>query len=237
MNGGATWTGARSVARVIEHNVAGNLRVLASLLSADTDAAGKVYVVWSDCRFRPGCASNDLVMSTSTDGVAWTPVVRIPIDPTTSGVDHFLPGLAVDHATSGGTARLALTYYFYPEANCTETTCRLFVGFVSSSDGGATWTAPQTLAGPVSLPSLADTSQGRMVGDYISTSLVDDGSAVPVFALAEPPVGGVFEEAIFAETVAPAAVAAAQRRRVQPGEPVLSTRSDRAAPEQPLRIR
>jgi hypothetical protein len=34
----------------------------------------------------------------------------------------------------------------------------------------------------------------------------------------------------------PAAVAAAQRRRIQPGEPVLSTRSDRAAPE-PLTVR
>jgi hypothetical protein len=237
VNGGATWTDARRVATVTEHRVAGDLRTLGSLHSADTDAAGKVYVVWSDCRFRPGCASNDLVMSTSTDGMAWTPVVRIPIDPTTSSVDHFVPGLAVDHATSGGTARLTVTYYFYPEADCTETTCQLFVGFVSSSDGGATWTVPQTLAGPVSLTSLADTSQGRMVGDYISTSLVDDGRAVPVFALANPPEGNVFDEAIFAETVAPAAVAAASRRRVQPGEPVLSRRSDRAAPEQPLTVR
>ena len=234
-NGGATWSQARRVATVIAHTVASDLRVFAALPSADVDAAGKVYVVWSDCRFRLGCASNDLVMSTSTDGLNWTPVVRIPIDPTISSADHFLPGLAVDHATSGGAAQLALTYYFYPDANCTETTCQLFVGFVSSADGGATWTAPRTLAGPVSLTSLADTSEGRMVGDYMSTSLVDGGGALGVFALADPPAGSVFDEAMFAEIVPPAAVAEAEWRRVQPGEPVLSTRSGRAIPEQPLR--
>jgi hypothetical protein len=229
-NGGATWTQARRIAPVIKHTVAGNLRVFASLSSADVDATGKVYVVWADCRFRPGCASNDLVMSTSSDGLQWTSVVRIPIDPTTSSVDHFLPGLAVDPATSGGPARLALTYYFYPDASCTETTCQLFVGFVSSADGGATWTAPQTLAGPVSLTSLAETSLGRMVGDYISTSFVAGGDALLVFALADPPVGSVFDEAMFAEIVTPAAVATPQARRVEPGEPVMATRSDRAVP-------
>jgi hypothetical protein len=35
VNGGATWTGARRVATVIEHSVAGNLWTLGSLHSAD----------------------------------------------------------------------------------------------------------------------------------------------------------------------------------------------------------
>ena len=43
---------------------------------------------------------------TSTDGVTWTAAARIPIDPVTSGVDHFIPGLAVDPATSGASAHL-----------------------------------------------------------------------------------------------------------------------------------
>ena len=50
----------------------------------------------------------------SDDGVDWSPVSRIPIDAVGSGVDHFIPGLAVDPATSGASAHLALTYYFYP---------------------------------------------------------------------------------------------------------------------------
>src|SRR5262249_35973186 len=84
LNGGQSWTSAVPVSSVVGHLVAGNLRVNNSLPSADVDAGGKVYVVWADCRFRPRCASNDLVMSTSTDGDSWTLPVRIPIDATTS---------------------------------------------------------------------------------------------------------------------------------------------------------
>ena len=237
LNGGQTWTSAVPVGSVTAHTVAGNLRVAASLPSADVDASGRAYVVWADCRFRVGCASNDLVLTTSDDGVRWTPVVRIPIDATTSTVDHFLPGLAVDHATSGGTAQLALTYYYYPTANCTEATCQLSVGFVSSPDGGATWSFPRTLAGPISPAWLANTTQGRMVGDYISTSLVDGGQAVPVFALADAPVRGVYDEAMFADIVAPAPPDATHPLRVDASEPIRSTQSDRPTPQQPLKIR
>jgi hypothetical protein len=48
----------------------------------------------------------------------------------------------------------------------------------------------------MSLSWLANTSQGRMVGDYISTSFVG-GPAFPAFAVANPPAGGVFDEAMF----------------------------------------
>lgn len=132
------------VTPITSHNTAGNLRSSNFLPSVDVDATGRVYVVWSDCRFRAGCTTNDLVMTTSVDGVSWTPVVRIPIDPVNSTIDHFIPGLAVQPGTSGGTARLGLAYYFYPNANCTAATCELFVGFVSSTDGGASWSTPET---------------------------------------------------------------------------------------------
>ena len=74
------------------------------LPSAEIDAAGKVYVTWMDCRFRSGCTSNDIVMSTSSDGINWSGPARIPIDPVTSTVDHLIPGIGVDHATSGSSA-------------------------------------------------------------------------------------------------------------------------------------
>jgi hypothetical protein len=64
--------------------------------SARVDGAGKVYVVWGDCRFRSGCSSNDIVMSTSTSGTKRSKVIRIPIDSTKSTADHFIPGLGVD---------------------------------------------------------------------------------------------------------------------------------------------
>jgi hypothetical protein len=153
-----------------------------------------VYVVWQDCRFRTSCATNDIVLSTSKNGTTWSAVTRVPIDPTTSSADHFIPGLAVDKTTSGSSARLALTYYFYPNANCSSSTCELDVGFIDSVNGGASWSAPTQLAGPMSLSWIAATSQGSMVGDYISTSF-SAGKAIPVFVLASAPSDGAFNEA------------------------------------------
>jgi hypothetical protein len=162
------------------------------LPTAEIDGAGKVYVAWSDCRFVVGCSANDIVYSSSTNGTTWTTVKRIPIDSTSSGRDHFLPGLAVNRNTSGSTAKLGLTYYFYPSTNCTTATCRLDVGYVSSSDAGATWTAPTQLAGPMNLTQLPNTTQGFMVGDYISTSFVHAATsdvARTVFALGKAVAG------------------------------------------------
>ena len=41
---------------------------------------------------------------------------------------------------------------------------------------------------------IAETSQGRMVGDYVSTSFTGDGIAHPVFVIAKAPTGSVFSE-------------------------------------------
>lgn len=197
-NGGVSWNKAVTVASTVDHGVAGGLRT-SPLPSAEVDGAGKVYVVWQDCRFRSGCKANDIVMSTSTDGKTWTAPARIPIDPLTSTADHFIPGIAVDPATSGSTAHLGLTFYFYTNTSCTASTCKLGVGFISSKDGGATWSKPLKIAGPMNLSWLANTTQGRMVGDYISTSYVN-GKAFGIFAKAVAPTGGVFNEAMFTPT-------------------------------------
>src|SRR5262249_5196486 len=126
-DGGATWSAPVVVSQVNDHAVAGGLRSDA-LPSAAMDSLGKVDVVWQDCSFRATCSSNDLVMSTSADGVTWSAPARIPIDPLTSTVDHFIPGLGIDPATGGATAHLGLTYYYYPQSNCTASTCGLYVG-------------------------------------------------------------------------------------------------------------
>jgi hypothetical protein len=229
-NGGSTYTGPFNVATIAAHPVAGSLRS-PPLPSAEVDAAGQVYVVWADCRFRSNCTQNDIVMSTSMNGTTWSAVVRVPIDATTSTVDHFIPGLAVDRETSGSTARLALTYYSYPQASCTSSTCQLEVGHIQSTNGGTSWGAPTTLAGPMSLGWLASTSQGRMVGDYISTSFVGT-KAFPVFALANEPDDNGFDEAI--TTVAGGVTvsggnASARAERAQPTTPVRATPAVRTA--------
>src|SRR5947209_19486940 len=197
-NGGASWNSTISVTSINHHTDAGSIRS-GSLPSAEIDGAGTIYVVWSDCRFERSCKANDLVMTTSTNGTSWSAVVRIPADAKGSGVDHFIPGLAVDKSTSGSTAHLGLAYYYYPVSSCTSSTCQLDVGFISSTNGGSTWTAKTQLAGPMTLTWLANTSQGFMVGDYISTSFVN-GIAHPVFMVANPNVGSTFDEAAYSPT-------------------------------------
>ena len=192
-SGGASWSSTTPIASIVSHGEAGNLRS-EPLASAAMDGAGTVYVVWQDCRFEAGCTANDLVLSTSPDGRTWSAVRRLPLDAVGSAVDHFIPGLAADRATQGSSAHLALVYYYYPVSTC-GTTCQLDVGYVTSPDGGASWTAPLRLAGPMSPSWLASTTQGLMVGDYIATTF-SGGRAFPVLAVAQAPLGGVFQEAL-----------------------------------------
>lgn len=194
-DGGASWSNSVTIASQTDHQVA-SIRT-EPLPSAEIDSAGKVYVAWQDCRFENGCNTNDIVMSTSTDGNTWSAVQRIPTDAVGSGIDHFIPGLAVDSSTSGSTAHLALAYYYYPDANCSTSTCQLEVGFVTSVDGGNSWSTSATLTpSAMNLTWLANTTDGYMVGDYISTSF-SDGKAFPVFVTASAPSGNQFNEALF----------------------------------------
>jgi hypothetical protein len=225
MNGGASWNNSVTITRtpITDHAEAGNLRS-PSLPSAGIDSAGNVYVVWSDCRLRTGCSSNDLVLSTSNNGTTWTTPGRIPIDPITSTVDHFIPGLGIDPATAGPTAHLTLTYYYYPVSNC-GTVCNMDVGFVSSQDGRQTWSAPVQLAGPMSISWLPNTFSGLMVADYLSTAYVN-GQSFGVFAVANAPSGGVFDEAMYT-TTSPLVAAADSAYFSSKGEkPVPHAKSD-----------
>jgi hypothetical protein len=185
-NGGASWSAVTTIATIKHHTVAGSLRE-GPLPSAEIDGAGTVYVAWTDCRFRTGCKVNDIVYSKSLNstGTSWSAVTRVPIDATESGIDHFIPGLAVNKATSGATAQLGLTYYFYPKGST-----QLSVGFISSANAGSTWSTPQTIVSGMTSTWAATTSQGRMVGDYISTSYGSDNLAHGIFGSAFAPTSG-----------------------------------------------
>ncbi|HKR83154.1 MAG TPA: sialidase family protein [Terriglobales bacterium] len=232
-DGGATWSSSVPVSTVSDHVVAGGLRSDA-LPSAQIDGAGNVYVIWQDCRFRTNCSSNDLVLSTSADGGTWTTPARIPIDSTTSTVDHFIPGLGIDPNTSGSGAHLALTYYYYPVATCTSATCALYVGIISSLDGGQTWSNPTPLAGPMSLSWLPSTFSGQMVADYISTSFVN-GKAYGFFAVAAAKSGTTFDQAIYTNQSGMDVLTAQGRNNSAGVQPASSIRSSRATAPAPSR--
>ena len=195
-DGGATWTAPVSISNIQFHSDEGGIRS-GPLPSAAIDGAGTVWVVWEDCRFRAACATNDLVYSTSSDGMTWSAVARIPIDDVSTSVDHFIPGIGIDPATAGATAHVALHYYYYPQSSCTSSTCQLFVGYISSANGGTSWNSPVTLtANPMLLDWLPNSQNGLMVGDYIATAFTN-GVPHGVFAVARVNSGTTFDEAIY----------------------------------------
>jgi hypothetical protein len=182
-NGGASYSGPFTIAVPQDHfNGNANFRDGEGLPSAEVDGAGKVFVGWSDCRFRPSCKANDIVFSTSTDGQTWTSPARVPIGAPSGNLDLYLPGLGVDKNTSGATARIGLVAYAFNSPTCNPNTCQLNAVFIGSRDGGATWSRARVMFGPINLNALPLTSQGFMVGDYSSTSFNSAGRAFPVLA-------------------------------------------------------
>lgn len=190
-NGGANWNATVTVASVTSYpqHVAYRDNIL---LSAAMDGAGQVYLVWVDCRFETNCYGNDLVITTSTDGVHWQTLERIPIAHVGSGTYYYVSGLGLDTTTAGSTAHLGLTYYYYA-ANCSSN-CPLFVGFVASMDGGSTWQPKIQLAGPMDATWLP--YGNNKVGDYIATTFAG-GLAFPIFAMGHVPTAGHLNEAMY----------------------------------------
>ena len=223
VDGGATFSRAR---RIVEVTASGPSGLRAPTLpSAEIDMAGRIYVAWHDCRFRGWCpdAPNDIVVASSPDGVRWSLPARVPISPPRATVGHVIPGLAVDPTTAGPRARLAVVFYSFSEG-------RLTPQFASSSDAGQTWSSAVTLTGPFALADVAQTPSGAMVGDYVSTSFVDGGVAVPVFSAATAPFDGSFHQPILAAAVAPLPAAplrvtsfATSPRRPRPGRTLTAT--------------
>jgi hypothetical protein len=114
-----------------------------------------------------------------------------------SCTDILIPGLAVDRNTSGSSAHLAVVYYTFPTVFCNATgtkntpACQLNVGFLASTDGGAHWSSPAQLAGPMTLTWMPLTTQGFMVADYLSAAIASGAAnANPVFEVAFHPTVG-----------------------------------------------
>jgi len=229
-NGGATWSTVTNIATIQAHLDAGAIRS-GPLPSAAIDGAGNIWVVWEDCRFRASCASNDLVYSTSADGVSWTTPTRIPIDAVSSTADYFIPGIGIDPATAGPNAHVAVHYYYYSQTSCNVSSCQLGMGYISSANGGSTWNAPVTLLqGPMQLSWLPSSQNGLMVGDYIATAFIN-GVPHGVFAVAQANSGSTFSEAIY--TAQGLTVTAAGRQFSSANDRPLHKMSDAIERERP----
>jgi hypothetical protein len=195
IDGGLTFGGPFGVAQLEPMEVWG-IRA-PQFVSAEVDASGTIYAAWHDCTFGE-CAANEIAIARSRDGTTWSAPQRVPAGPPET--DHFVPGLAVNPATSGRSAQIAIAYHSL-EQGCSLFICRgVEVWLIRSANGGASWTRPRLLTPePMPIGWLADTGLGRMLADYISTSYVG-GRPVPVFAIASAPVSGSFRQGIFAAT-------------------------------------
>jgi hypothetical protein len=203
-DGGTNWSNLVRIAPLTYFYVTGTAPAQyrgGSLPSAEIDASGKVYLAWAGCYFEPNCSSDDIVLTTTTDGTTWTPLQRIPLDPIGSGVEHLTAGLAVDKITAGSGAHLAVTYYYFPNVNCTTQPCQMYAGFASSIDGGTSWSPSQALAGPMAETWYVNTDQGYMTGDYISTSIALN-RGVTVVPVAQAPNGQQLNEAMYGASLA-----------------------------------
>lgn len=170
-----------------------------SLPSMTVDAAGTLYATWGDCRFRVSCTANDIVLSTSSDGVTWTAPARIPTAAVSSSLDAMIPGIGADPGRPG---HIALVYAYFTPRSCAAGACKLGIGFLQSPDGGASWTRPLRLDVEPMDMSWLPRAEGRMVGDYFATAFTTD-RVVPVFALAIAPTSGRLHEAVFAASLQP----------------------------------
>jgi hypothetical protein len=210
-DGGATFGTPTTVSDIKKHRPIG-VRAY-SKPSVDVDNSGRIWAAWADCRFRSGCAINDIVTTTSTDGVNWTSLTRVPIDPLTSHTDHQTPALAIDPQSSAGAVRVGIKYFELPNSPCTRASCQVQSAFVTTADGGASWSSRTPLGpgpAPVSyfpqatLPPPSDGNPvGRMPGDYESVSYAG-GIAVALFPIARtPPNATTFDVSMNAGLVPP----------------------------------
>ena len=112
-------------------------------------------------------------------------------------VDHFIPAIAADPASSGASARLALFYYYYPVSGCGSfiqdlilpiggpqpaNQCQPRYAYTSSTNAGTSWTTPLTLASMPSLAVLPRTGPigttgngGPDVGAYTAGAVIPSG--------------------------------------------------------------
>ncbi len=189
-DGGAHW--GASVRIAVQHRTERQLQVVRDpgLPAVTVDEHGTVWAAWSDCRFEPRCAVDDLVLSRSDDGASWSRPAPAVSGSRPTSASLVTPALVADE--HGGTTRLAVVYYTVSGARWGDTfrpaPCAITIGFASSVDGGSTWGSPTTIGWRMKLGWFPPTRQGYMWGDYVSAATTNTGRVVTVLPLAHRPV-------------------------------------------------
>jgi hypothetical protein len=170
-DGGANWTSPQVIAPfdavgVVDPNTGQPARVGDGLQEVAIDGSGKLFAVWeSSTNFTKnlnqgaGTFDNEVLFTSSGDGGSTWSAPRAIVGP--SALPVFTPTVAVNR---DGT--IAVTYYSSQNLSPTNTTTwPTDYSVVFSKDGGATFGAPQHIAGPFDLMS-APIARGLFLGDY-----------------------------------------------------------------------
>jgi hypothetical protein len=180
-DGGATWEPSVRIAEVDGGCRIPDFRAF-SLPSADVDRSGRVWATWHDCAAPGSSRDNAVFVSTSVDGVQWSAPVVV-----TRGRNALLPAIGTDLATG----RIAIAYMRARAAG-------IDVELIESPGAPGSWTTARRLsAQTMPLTWMANTTSGRMLGDYISVHYAR-GRPLVVWVLATDPVSGSFREAVYA---------------------------------------
>jgi len=178
-DGGASWGAPVRVADVAGSCGIAGFRAF-PLPSADADASGRIWVAWHDCA-AAGATQSAVFVASSVDGTTWSPPTRV-----TSGRNAVLPAIAIDPASG----RIAVAYF-------REAVDGIHTELVESNTSGAFGASRRLSAEGSAFTSMARTTSGRMLGDYLSVHYAR-GRPLAVWVLALPPVNGTFREAVYA---------------------------------------
>jgi len=178
-DGGASWGAPVRVADVAGSCGIAGFRAF-PLPSADADASGRIWVAWHDCA-AAGATQSAVFVASSVDGTTWSPPTRV-----TSGRNAVLPAIAIDPASG----RIAVAYF-------REAVDGIHTELVESNTSGAFGASRRLSAEGSAFTSMARTTSGRMLGDYLSVHYAR-GRPLAVWVLALPPVNGTLREAVYA---------------------------------------
>ncbi len=195
-NGGKTWTNL-SVIVAYETN-GGQFSTDKNSITADPVKAGFAYQVWDtlveptdnpDDNPRASAFTGDTYFSMTSDGgKTWsTPKVILPTSQNTQTIGNVI---LVDPRTG---ALYDFTDWAFPPNN---DGARWHVGFVKSTDGGATWSAP-TAVTAMDVISVTDPNTGALIrtGDIIPEATIDPNTgALYVVYQTTDFSGGAFDE-------------------------------------------
>lgn len=163
-DGGTTWSSIKIIAAlksvgVTDPNTGATIRTGDIIPEPAIDpATGKLYIVWQDSRFNGG-QYDEVVISSSTDGgTTWTAPIRVN---TPTGTAAFTPSIKINSA-----GKIGVTYYDFRNLQTgNTTTLPTDYWFISSNNGGTSFTGEQHLAGSFDMLA-APYASGYFVGDY-----------------------------------------------------------------------